>query len=177
MQMVSQQEIQPSEVSTSMRDVTFAFRKYRDAARNVWNSDLYSHPDREVEFEEVNRALLRALFTSYVSPDILKETPISGSTYFNDVSVRLPEASGVWLLGKLKSGVRSFERQSEGLDRTDLRLIGLADFDWTNPYRDFEYISCYVLTSDNTAARAGDLVWLPATKALILVSEGVGDWP
>jgi hypothetical protein len=56
-----------------LRDVTEEFRRYRGLARLLWNLGMRDHPDSAIEFNELDPALFRALFTSLISRDAAQE--------------------------------------------------------------------------------------------------------
>ena len=143
-----------------LRDVTEAFRRYRDFARVLWNVGMRGHPDSAVEFGELDPALFRALFTSYISRDSAREVGPNLATIYPQIRVRLLPGSASAHLIQLDGEWRAAKAH---LGSSTFAYGGLFDFDWDgNAYRDFQYVRCSI---DGDAS--GELL----TKGAIILLE------
>jgi hypothetical protein len=143
-------------------DLTRYFRRYREAARFVWNTSLVGLGDVELDFADIDLALFRGIMSIKPNSDLsISKIPV----------VHYPELRVVprWPTAMFIAHGEALNSWHEAPVSKNGRLLyaGLFDFDWTNgAYRDFEYIRCVDPTKGSAAD--GNLLLVRANSAKII---------
>jgi len=123
-----------------------------------------------MEFGELDPALFRALFTSFISCDGARETGPNLAPIYPQIRVRL--------LGDVTSAYLALvdERWREikgSLGTGTFAYAGLFDFDWdADAYRDFQYVRCLIDSDDvSEALKRDSIILLEARSVEVLADE------
>jgi hypothetical protein len=143
-------------------DLTRYFRRYRDAARFIWNTSLVDLGDVELDFDDINRGLFRGIMTIRPNRNLAElEEPV---VHYPELTVVANWPTALYVARE--PGLNHWPEAPLTKKKT-LLYAGLFDFDWTNgAYRDFEYVRC--VDPRKTPGADGDLILVKANPVKIL---------
>lgn len=77
-----------------LRNVSEVFHRHRELTRIVWNPGMREHPDSEIEFNEPEPSLFRALFESFITPMPIRNEGSYESPVFPHIFVKFRKDVG-----------------------------------------------------------------------------------
>ncbi len=136
---------------------------------------MRDHPDSAMEFDELDPALFRALFTSFISRDAAQEVGPNRGTIYPQIRVRLsPDVASAYL-----AQIDGAWREARGdLGSGTFAYAGLFDFDWDgDAYRDFQYVRSFVDGDDiDETMKKDTIILLEARNVTVLADETLREY-